>query len=813
MIRWATHRAAVIWALAAGILIAGAVAFTKLPLSTKSATEFPELTITDSWPGSSPELMESYVTAPIESAVQSVRGVRTTQSTSSSGSCVITVVLEPDADVTMTRLSILERLQALHDDLPPAAAQQMAVFDWTPDDLQQKPLVEINVIGPYTPGALKQIAVDRIQPVLEAVPGVASVGANGGANMGLSVSYDPTRLGQLGIDPAALRTALSSARLVEALGSVHDGPYQYSVVVRDQPHLTADLARLPVIAPGGRVFLLGDLAAIRPEEDNGGVFYRLNGVTAVSLSLTRQPQADAIRTAAAVNRAVASLAPQMPPGVRLRIANDESIDLRHQLDDLLLRGAIAFAAVLLVLLVTLRSAGRSLLVLGSAAVAIAGASLSLYLLHIPANLLTLAGLAMGIGILVQNGLVVVERLRWVDDTPDGRAHAGERIASAVMGSTLTTTVVLLPFLYLQGDSRAEFTPFAAAFALALAWSVGVALIVVPAVGRGGRGSREGVKGWPRLGRLYQRMMFGVLRWRLAAIAFTALAIGVLTWGFIKKVPRVSWGNWYEQQHQIITASVGFPKGSDPEKLNGIISELEHVAIGRPGVALVRSSGNNLAGTVEVEFTADGSASDMPWVISDELTQRAVLIGGTDYVNVSKPEGPGYYNSSGSGTQVSHSLTLKGYSYDGVLQLALDLQARLERIPRVRSVDIEAAGRWGTQHTVSVVLTPDRQALSRIGATAENFNNSVSQQLRGSGGGTTMEINNQSVPGDPPRDRRQQPGSGAARRRPGEQPRAGAGADRRRQQRERSDAGEQHPAGRSAVHPLHHLRLPRTAEAG
>ncbi len=194
MIRWATHRAAVIWALAAGILIAGAVAFTKLPLSTKSATEFPKLDISDVWSGASPELMESYVTAPIESAVQSVRGVKTTQSTSSDGTSDITVELEPDADVTMTRLAILERLQALHDDLPPAAAAQISVGDWTPDDLKQKPLVEINVVGPYTPGALKQIAVDRIQPVLEAVPGVGAVHTNGGATVGISVSYDPTRL-------------------------------------------------------------------------------------------------------------------------------------------------------------------------------------------------------------------------------------------------------------------------------------------------------------------------------------------------------------------------------------------------------------------------------------------------------------------------------------------------------------------------------------------------------------------------------------------------------------------------------------------
>ena len=126
--------------------------------------------------------------------------------------------------------------------------------------------------------------------------------------------------------------------------------------------------------------------------------------------------------------------------------------------------------------------------IASAGIAIAGAALTLYLLHIPANMLTLAGLGMGIGILVQNGLVVVERLRAAKNTADARAEAGKRIATAVLGSTLTTTVVLLPFLYLQGNARAMFAPFAGAFAIALFWSVGDRTGVRPRRGPGARRS-------------------------------------------------------------------------------------------------------------------------------------------------------------------------------------------------------------------------------------------------------------------------------------------------------------------------------------
>ena len=223
---------------------------------------------------------------------------------------------------------------------------------------------------------------------------------------------------------------------------------------------------------------------MRLEEDSRDAFYRVNGVPAVALSIARLPGADAIKTAAAVRRLMDQIKPTMPPGLRLKVESDESVDLAKQLRDLTIRGAIAFLAVMLVLSVALRNPKSVLLVMGSAAVSIAGTALGLYLLHIPANLLTLAGLGMGIGILVQNGVVVVERLRTTPDTADGRAEAGRRILPAVLGSTLTTAVVLLPFLYLQGNARAAFVPFAVAFALALGWSVLSSVVMIPALGRG-----------------------------------------------------------------------------------------------------------------------------------------------------------------------------------------------------------------------------------------------------------------------------------------------------------------------------------------
>lgn len=741
MIRWAATRPAVVWAFAAGLTIAGGVAFTKLPLATKTTVDLPKIGISAVWQGASPELTETYLTSPIEAAVQGIHGVRKTSSTSSDRGASVQVELDPETDITMARLAILERMETLRRDLPAAAQNTISVSNYVPEELDQQPLLEVNITGPYTPGALQRISKDQVQPRLEALPGIAGIGQNGGATNGVLLSYDPTRLKQLGINPYLLVQAVGQAKVVEALGVTRDGSTERHVSLRDVPHAVEDLERLPVRGPGGQIYALGELAAVHPEEDSRGSFYRMNGQTAVTLSLQRQAGADAIKTAAAARQVLDEIGKTLPPGVHLRVERDESIDLDRELNDLLLRGAIAFASVLLVMMLTLREVGRSFLVLGSAVVAIAGTALGLYLFKIPANLLTLAGLAMGIGILVQNGLVVVERMRLVADTPEARANAGIAIGPAVIGATLTTAVVLFPFLYLQGNARAAFMPFAAAFTLALFWSVITALVLVPAVGKGGGGQKGG---WKRLSHAYERTSFHLLRWRWATITLTVAIIGVLTWGFIKKVPRNNWGGyWGGGQRTTVSARVSFPRGSDPEDIERIVSELERVSVGRKGVALVRSQGNGMGGGVLVEFTKEGGLTDIPWVISEEMTQRAVLIGGTENVSVTPPQGPGFNNSSG-GSSVNKQVKILGYSFEGVRRVAEDLKARLDRIPRVREVNINSAGWWNRERAVSIALHPDRQALGRIGATAQDYANSVAREVQNASGGTELEISGETV---------------------------------------------------------------------
>lgn len=738
MIRWAVSRPAVIWAITCVILLGGAVSFSKLALATATEVELPRLRINAQWPGAAPDLIEMYLASPIEAAAQAVRGVRKTSSESRDGTANLTIELQPDADVQLTRLAILERLELLRPEYPIGVIPP-TVGNFVPDELAEAPLLRVLLSGPYTPGALQRIADEQITPRISAVPGVSAVQIGGGTDFGATVSYDARMLRQLGISPTALTQAISGARVVVALGTERIGASKREVVLRDQPGAIEELEDLPIRGRGNQVFRLGALAKVRPEEDSRGMFFRVNGNTALSFQVTREPSADAIRTAATVRAAMKDLGPQLPAGVRYRITSDDSVELARQLNDLLKRGAIAFVAVTLVLIIALRNWRAVALVMGSAAVAIAGTALGLFLLDIPANMLTLAGLGMGIGVLVQNGLVIVERLRGSPDTEEGRAVVAERMVPAVLGSTLTTAVVLFPFLYLQGNARAAFFPFAAAFTLALFCSILSAVIMIPALAKG-HGLKE--THWPAMQRGYAWLVRGTLRWRWVTIALTLVTVTGLTYVFVKKVPRFSFGG-FGGQRTVLQVSITFPRGSDPASLDAAMREMEQVVVGREGVeeVIANSRGVSSAGMM-VLFRRTYDNSVIPLQLQEELTSRAVFIGGAS-ISV-QGQGQAFNSGGGMGTMSTFRIRVLGYSYAAVAELAEDIRLRLEKITRVRNAIVTSGSFFGGERAFSVTLDPDRDALARYGVTAQQFTDAVRREVRGSVGGQRLEIEGEEI---------------------------------------------------------------------
>jgi hypothetical protein len=176
---------------------------------------------------------------------------------------------------------------------------------------------------------------------------------------------------------------------------------------------------------------------------------------------------------------------------------------------------------------------------------------------------------------------------------------------------------------------------------------------------------------------------------------SAAIVVVLAWGFVKKVPRSSW-SFYGDARTTLSARLSFPRGSDPESLDRGMREFEAIVVGVPGVEQVVTRGQPDGAYMNVVFEKQAGLGPLPYELQEKLTQRALLIGGAE-VSV-QGQGPGFYGGGGGGGMSSYRIKLLGYSFDGVEQLAMDLKRRLERIPRVRDVDINAASFVGSDRT-------------------------------------------------------------------------------------------------------------------
>ncbi|MEO7963663.1 MAG: efflux RND transporter permease subunit, partial [Gemmatimonadaceae bacterium] len=311
---------------------------------------------------------------------------------------------------------------------------------------------------------------------------------------------------------------------------------------------------------------------------------------------------------------------------------------------------------------------------------------------------------------------------------------------AVIGATLTTVVVLIPFLYLQGDARAAFTPFASAFTIALAWSMISSLVMIPALARGHR-VHEAT--FPRARRFYARTAIALIRWRWVTLASTIAALGVLTWGFAVKVPRASFSG-FRDERTVLQGFINFPRGSDPSTLDASMRQLEEIAVRAPGVERVsaQSFGTGAAG-MQVVFSRVAEYSSLPQELEEQLTQRAIFIGGASVAI--RGSGPGFSSGMGASSSATFRVRILGYSFAGVERLAKDLKERLERIPRVRDVDINAASFFSSGKSFAVTLEPDRRALARYGITAADFSAALAREVRGPSGRQLIEIGGDEIP--------------------------------------------------------------------
>ncbi|HET7464418.1 MAG TPA: efflux RND transporter permease subunit [Longimicrobium sp.] len=730
MIRFSIRRPVAVAMGYLALALLGVASWVKMPVELLPDTELPRLRVTAGWRGASPETTEAFLTSPLEAAVQQVRGVEKVESVSEerngAGAATVDVQFTRGTDMNFARLDLSERLAALEDQLP-QGAQHPQVQPYVPAEFekQRKPFLLYTITGPYTVEALRRHVDDELAPDLRQVAGVADVRAWGGRDRVLEVELDETRILALGLDPELVRTRVQQLEFVREAGAVRQGGMLYTVAIRERPRSVAEVRRMPLLTDRGRLVRLQDVAAVRDTWDDPQGYYRIDGAPAVSFQLFKEAGTNVVEVAGRVKARLRETRGTLPAGARLILDDDESEAVATQLTDLRWRALSSALVVFIVLFAFLRSFRSAAIVFSSIAFAVLITLNLVYFGGLTLNVLTLMGLAMGFGVVIDNAVVVLEniyrRARPGEDPADAAERGAREVVLAVLAATATNVIVFVPFIYLQGEVRLFYVPLAIVVGLTNLASLVAAFSFTPALaarllGRRALSIHRRGPGRPWYVRAYATMLGFTLRRPWVAVLVPVLMLAGSGYLFHKYVTRGTlWRPWWSED-SYIRISFDQPRGEELANTDALVRQFEQKLAAMPEVSRFTTRVYPQAGEIRVDFPDSLQSTAIPLAIKEQMEAYSHLFGGSE-VRV-YGYGPSFYG--GGASPPNYTIRVLGYNYVTVRAIADDLGERLKRYARIQDVDTNASGQWFEHDKATeVVVRLDRARLAMHALTAQD----------------------------------------------------------------------------------------------
>jgi HAE1 family hydrophobic/amphiphilic exporter-1 len=743
MIRFSIRRPVTVAMGYLAVALLGIAAWRQLPIELLPNADLPQLSIRAEWPGSSPETTEAFLTSPLEAVVQQVRGVEKVVSESSQdegvGTAIIQVQFARDTDMDFARLDLSERLAALESQLP-ADVRGPYVQQYVPEEFQnqQTPFLSYTVTGPYTLEYLRQYVDDELAADLLLLDGVANIEARGGRQRVLALELDEVRINGLGLRADDVYRRVGELEYVIQAGTISDGAWLRPLAIRETTKSIDQILNAALLTNNGRIVRVRDVGSVHDTYEEPRMHYRIDGQPAVAFEVTREVGTNTVAVADRVKARIAALEPHLPKGTRLILDNDESKAIRRQLTDLRSRAALSAVVVFVVLLLFLRSFRSAAITFSTIGFCVLITINLIYFGGFTLNVLTLMGLAMGFGLIVDNAIVVLEniyrRARRGEPASEAAECGAREVVLPVFAATLTNIIVLVPFIYLQGEMRVYYVPLAVVVALSQVASLVVGFTLIPALAARLL-SRRAVEPRVRLrvperfsvAKGYRFAVQRTLRHPWLTISLALLMFGGSYVAFQKYVSRgIVWQPWFGQE-TYISINIEQPRGEELEHTDAVVRYFESRLREYPQVARVVSRVTAQRALIRVTFPASLEHTDVPVAIKEELVAESVLFGGAEI----RVYGYGQSFAGGGSTPPNYSIKVLGYNYEMVRKIAADIGARLQRFSRVKEVDTNATGRmFGRDRATELVLDLDRRNLALHGLTASDVARQVGSSVRG-----------------------------------------------------------------------------------
>ena len=546
LIEIATERRVTIVMFTVAIGLFGMVSLSRLNLNLLPDISYPTLTIRTELTGAAPVEVENLLTKPIEEAVGVIRNVRLVRSVSRSGQSDVTLEFVWGTDMDVAGVEVREKLDIL---LLPLEASRPLLLRFDPSS---EPIMRLGLLydeGTASAGAaaeaqlkaLRRLAEDRIKNELESVEGTAAVKVSGGLEDEIQIQVDQQKLSQLRISVEQIAQRIRAENVNLSGGRLEEGDQRFLVRTLNEFQSVDEFRDAIVAYVAGRPVYLRDVATVERGYKEREAITRVGGRESVELGVYKEGDANTVQIANRLEQRLESVSESLPDNIRLTKIYDQSRFISSAVNDVRSAAILGGIIAIIVLFGFLRDARATTIIGIAIPVSVIGTFLLMYLNGVSLNIMSLGGIALAVGMLVDNSIVVLENIVRKKEQGEGILEAARNgtteVAGAVFAATLTTIAVFFPMVFISGIAGQLFRDQALTVTFALIFSLIVALTLIPMLAALGTGSRyrnehdETSPGW------FTRFIAGIVRifrWVFRGVAFVfRILLWPTTWAFQK----------------------------------------------------------------------------------------------------------------------------------------------------------------------------------------------------------------------------------------------------------------------------------------
>ncbi|MEW6515781.1 MAG: efflux RND transporter permease subunit [candidate division FCPU426 bacterium] len=668
-----------------GITVLGVVSLAQLPVELMPNTSYPVVTININYPGVPPTEVESMVTMKVEESVATAAHLRNIESSSEDGKSETILEFEPGTDMNFAALEVREKFAKVRNKLPEGIRKPiLGKYDVADAPIMIMAMLSDTVATEY----MREIADKELKEPLNRVSGVSNVEVSGGRERKILVEVDQSRIQSYGLSIEHIVKVLHDNNVNLLAGNYERGDYRYLVRAIGQFNSINGIKQIGVAATQeGMIIRLGDVARVSDSFLEAAGYARYDTADTVSLYIHKERQANTIQVCDGIKVAIKELEKKLRSGIRLVTVLDQSIGIRSAIStvkDSLIEGAILAA---LILVITLRNFRSPLIIAVSIPLAIIATFVPMFFMNITLNTMTLSGLALASGSLVDASIVVLDNIfkRNREGMPlkEAVVVGTEEMGLAIVASTITTVVVFLPMIFVNKEVRMLYEGLAMTVIFSLMASLVVAQTLLPVIAvKLLKAETVEVKPWtyrvyPSIKQVfftvYRKLLGLAIRFRYPFLGIMVLMLGVAV--FLNTKLGSEFMGSVEQNK--VTVNLTLPAGTKLDISNDIVKRVERFLAKVPEVESLSSLVEQNRSEIHVEFKPSAQRRRSTKEILDDLRPQLAQF---------RPAYVYFEEKQEVGTKTL-VLDLFGYDYVILKQLAISIANRMETLPGMTDVRI------------------------------------------------------------------------------------------------------------------------------